>query len=290
VAPTFDLQSHSDRSDGALAPAEVVRHAAHAGVELLALTDHDTVDGVEEALDAARREGLRLVPAAELSAVHEDEEDLHVLGYGLDHRDAALREGLADYREDRVKRSERMGERLRELGWEIDEAPLRERRAAGRSTGRPHLAAAAFTHPANADRLAEEELADASALLVAYLIPGRPAYLPRTRPTVPEAIEVIHAAGGVAVWAHPFWDIDASGVVLKAIDGFRTAGLDGVEVFYPCHSCEQVELLAAHCDRHGLLQTGSADFHGPEHRIFDRFRAFDLCGREPVLGPIAGPG
>jgi 3',5'-nucleoside bisphosphate phosphatase len=290
VTPTFDLQSHSDRSDGALAPAEVVRHAARAGVELLALTDHDTVDGVGEALDAARREGLRLVPAAELSAVYEDEEDLHVLGYGIDHGDAALRERLADYREDRVKRSERMGERLRELGWEIDEVPLRDRRAAGRSIGRPHLAAAAFGHPANAERLAAEELADASALLVAYLIPGRPAYLPRTHPTVSEAIEVIHAAGGVAVWAHPFWDIDASGAVLKAIDGFCAAGLDGVEVFYPSHSCEQVELLAAHCDRHGLLQTGSADFHGPEHRIFDRFRAFDLCGREPVLGPIADGG
>jgi predicted metal-dependent phosphoesterase TrpH len=88
------------------------------------------------------------------------------------------------------------------------------------------------------------------------------------------------------VWAHPFWDIDASTAVLKAIDGFRTDGLDGVEVFYPSHSCDQVALLAEHCERHGLLQTGSADFHGPEHRIFDRFRAFDLCGREPVLGPI----
>jgi predicted metal-dependent phosphoesterase TrpH len=286
VAPTFDLQSHSDRSDGALAPAEVVRHAARAGVELLALTDHDTVDGVEDALATARDDGLRLVPATELSAVHEDQEDLHVLGYGIDHRDAALREQLADFREDRVRRSERMGERLRELGWEVDDAPLRERRAAGLSIGRPHLAAAAYGHPANAGRLAEEELVDASALLVAYLIPGRLAYLPRTRPTVTEAIGVIHAAGGVAVWAHPFWDIDASAAVLKAIDGFRTDGLDGVEVFYPSHSCEQVALLAEHCERLGLLQTGSADFHGPEHRIFARFRAFDLCGREPVLGPI----
>jgi 3',5'-nucleoside bisphosphate phosphatase len=287
VLPAFDLQAHSDRSDGALAPAEVVAAAARAGVELLALTDHDTVDGVGEALAAGRREGVEVVPAAELSAVHEAQEDLHVLGYRLDHRDATLRERLDGWREDRARRVERMGKRLRELGWELDTTALDKRRAAGLPLGRPHLAAAAHDHPANAGRIADERLGSSSELLVAYLIPGRPAYLPRTRPTVPDAIAAVHDAGGVAVWAHPFWDVDATEEVLRAIDGFCAVGLDGVEVFYPTHDCEHVALLADHCASRGLLQTGSADFHGPDHPDFSRFRAFELCGREPVLGRIA---
>jgi predicted metal-dependent phosphoesterase TrpH len=283
----FDLQSHSTCSDGALAPAEVVRAAAAAGVELLALTDHDTVEGVPAAQEAARAGGVGLVPAAELSAVWGGHEDLHVLGYDLDHGDPGLLARLGDARADRARRAERMGERLRELGWALDEAPLEARRAAGRPVGRPHLAAAVVDAPENAERLAAEGLDTPSALLEAYLIPRRPAYLPRTRPTVPEAIGWIHDAGGVAVWAHPFWDLADPGTVVSAIDAFRADGLDGVEVFYPTHSREQTLLLAGACGERRLLQTGSADFHGPEHPHFAAFGAFELYGREPVLGPLA---
>lgn len=284
--PNFDLQSHSVFSDGALPPAEVVGRAARAGIELLALSDHDTVAGVDEALASGRRHDVAIVPAAELSAVHEGREDLHVLGYGIDQADATLLERLAGYREDRFARGERMAALLREQGWQLDDAPLRARREAGRPVGRPHLARAVFDHPANAQRARAEGLRTFSDLLVAYLIPGRPAYTPRTRPTVPEAIATIHDAGGVAVWAHPFWDVDAGHEVLATIEAFLTVGLDGVEVFYPTHGREQVELLATRCTRHDLLQTGSADFHGPDHPEFARFGAFELYGREPVLGPI----
>src|SRR3954462_4896778 len=104
TAPTFDLQSHSTHSDGALPAAEVVERAANAGVTLLALTDHDTVDGVEEALAAARVRNIELTPAVELSSVHDAHEDLHILGYGLDHTDAAMLDALRDFRADRVRR------------------------------------------------------------------------------------------------------------------------------------------------------------------------------------------
>ena len=100
-----------------------------------------------------------------------------------------------------------------------------------------------------------------------------------------EAIAWIHDAAGVAVWAHPFWDIKSDEQVLAAIDRYRAAGLDGVEVFYASHTKEQALLLADRCAELGLLATGSSDYHGPEHRLFSRFRAFDL-GREPNLGPI----
>jgi 3',5'-nucleoside bisphosphate phosphatase len=281
----FDLQSHSVHSDGALPAAEVVARARDAGVELLALSDHDTVDGVEEAL-AAAGDGIRVVPAVEISSVQDAYEDLHILGYGIDHRDPDLRVELARYRDNRIARAGRMADALRELGWHVHEAPLMARRAAGKTIGRPHLAQAAFDHPGNAERIAAEGLEDFSALLVAYLIPGAPAYRPRTFPTVEQAIDLIHRAGGVAVWAHPFWDIDADPAVVATIERFRGWGIDGVEVFYVTHTKAQVDLLVDACD--GLLTTGSSDFHGPEHRHFSRFLAHELHGHEPNLGPIAG--
>jgi len=279
--PTFDLQSHSTCSDGALPPAAVIAAAHAAGVELLALTDHDTVDGVDEALEAAAARGLGLVAATELSAIDGEREDLHVLGYGIDHCSGALLDALAGFRADRERRAHRMADALREAGLEL-EFPDR----GGAPVGRPHLAQAAFEHPANRMRLEQENLVNFSQLLEAYLIPGRPAYRRRTMPTVSEAIGTIHAAGGVAVWAHPFWDVDAGDDVVRLIDGFVAEGLDGVEAFYITHTEKQTRLAAAHCAERGLLTTGSADFHGPDHPRFHAFRAFDLFGMEADLGPI----
>jgi adenylyl-sulfate kinase len=273
TAPAFDLQSHSVHSDGDLPAAQVVENAARAGVELLALSDHDTVDGVDEALAAGAVHGVRVVSATEISAVDGQYEDLHVLGYGIDHRSALLGERLLDARADRERRADAMAERLRELGFEIDPAPIEARKAAGKPVGRPHLAAAVLAHPANAERLASEGHSDVSSFIPAYLIQGQPGYVARSHPTVEEAIAWIHEAAGVAVWAHPFWDVKDSDEVLSAIARYRSFGLDGVEVFYPTHSREQTKLLA--------------DYHGPDHRLFSSFRAFDLHGCDPNLGPIA---
>ena len=284
--PAFDLQSHSLHSDGALAAAQVVENAAAAGVRLLALSDHDTIDGVDEALAAGALHGVRVVPATEISAVDGPYEDLHVLGYGIDHRSALLNERLRDARADRERRADAMSDRLRELGFQIDPAPLEARKAAGKPVGRPHLAAAVLGHPANEARLAQEGHTDVSSFIPAYLIQGMPGYVARSHPTVEEAIRWIHEAAGVAVWAHPFWDIKDEHEVLAAIDRYRAAGLDGVEVFYASHTEDQTQLLAGRCDELGLLTTGSSDYHGPGHRLFSQFLAFDLHGREPNLGPI----
>jgi predicted metal-dependent phosphoesterase TrpH len=287
TAPTFDLQSHSTRSDGGLEPVEVVARAAAEGVELLALSDHDTVEGVADALEAGRAHGVKVVPATELSSIDGDREDLHVLGYLVDHADADFLAALEGFRADREARAVRMMDALRELGFELDTGAIDARRAAGEPVGRPHIAKAAFGHPANAARIADEGLEDFSALLVAYLIDGTPAFRRRTTPTIAQAIEVIHAAGGVAVWAHPFWDLEAPEQVVDAIDRFAAMGLDGVEAFYVTHTEEQTRLAYDECMRRGLLTTGSADFHAPDHRLFSRFRAFELHGLHPNLGPIA---
>jgi adenylyl-sulfate kinase len=144
-----------------------------------------------------------------------------------------------------------------------------------------------LAHPANAERLAEEGHAHVSSFIPAYLIQGKPGYVARSHPTVEEAIAWIHEAAGVAVWAHPFWDIPGEQDVLAAIDRYRAAGLDGVEAFYCTHTPEQTTLLADRCAELGLLTTGSSDYHGPDHRLFSRFRAFELHGRRPNLGPIS---
>jgi 3',5'-nucleoside bisphosphate phosphatase len=261
---TFDLQSHSTHSDGALAPQEVVRRAARAGVTLLALTDHDTVDGVSAAVDAARGHAIGVIPAVELSSVGAGREDLHILGYEIDPSDSGLRDALRDFRHDRVRRIHEMAQRLRDLGFTID--PIEHD-----SPGRPHLAAQL------APQLPE---LDKDAIFTTYLVPGTPTYVGRQTPTVEQAIDVIHAAGGVAVWAHPFWDLDT-----PDLDAFP--GLDGVEVFYPTYTEAQTRALYAAATERGLLTTGSSDFHGPEHERFNRFLSFETYGLTPQLGPLS---
>jgi predicted metal-dependent phosphoesterase TrpH len=287
VAPKFELQSHSTYSDGELAPAGVVAAAAAAGVELLALSDHDSVEGVPEASEAARATGLALVSAVEISSIDPIAADIHILGYLIDPSHPELRRALERSRADRELRSLRMGDALRELGFELDDELLAARAAAGKTIGRPHLAQAVVTQPANAARLRDAGLTEASAFLEAYLIEGRPAFREREAPSVSDAIDLIHEAGGVAIWAHPFWDVADPAEVLTALDRFTDTGLDGVEAFYVTHTRDQTELLADRSGELGILSTGSSDFHGPGHRRFNRFRAFDTYGRSPNLGPIA---
>jgi predicted metal-dependent phosphoesterase TrpH len=289
MPPRFDLQSHSTNSDGELAPAEVVRTACEAGVELLALSDHDTVGGVSEALAAGERFGVRVVPAVEISAIDHGpaaDRELHILGYRIDHAGALLTERLEEFLADREQRTLRMAAALRELGFELDEAEIARRRAAGQPIGRPHVAAAVLAAGANAARLQQEGIADIGDLIRAYLIEGRPAYRLRDTPTVRQAIEAIHQAGGVAIWAHPFWDISEPAEVLDTVERFSALGIDGVEAFYITHTAEQTQLLVERCEALGLLTTGSADFHGPGNAQFNRFLAFETYGLEPNLGPI----
>jgi predicted metal-dependent phosphoesterase TrpH len=302
--PRFDLQSHSTRSDGALEPAEVVAAAAGGGVQLLALTDHDTLAGVSEAIRAGEEHGISVVPAIEISSIDDPARaagdggdgdkagkprELHILGYAIDHTDPHLLASIECFLADREQRTLRMAENLRSAGFELDTTTIDARVAAGEPIGRPHLAEAVLAHPANAERLRAEEIDDVGSLIRGYLIDGKPAFALRITPTVAEAIGAIHAAGGVAIWAHPFWDVEDPDEVLAMIERFRSLGIDGVEAFYVTHTREQTELLAARCQELGLLSTGSADFHGPENRLFSRFLAFETYGLQPNLGPIWDP-
>ncbi len=284
--PSFDLQSHSTASDGALDPAAVVAAAHEAGVELLALSDHDTVDGLDEAFAAAAATdgALTLVSAVEISSLDLGDKDLHILGYGIDHHDPALLARLELWREDRWTRGERIAEAMRENGWQVT---LPER--GEQPLGRPHIAAAIFDDPANAERVAAEGLTNSVDLLVAYLVPGAPGYRGRTAPTVGQAVEAIHEAGGKAIWAHPYWDFrdeDQHEATRDVLERFAALGGDGVEAFYISYTEDQTRRLVELAAGLDMLTTGSADFHGPDNPNFSSFRNFSLYGLEPNLGPI----
>ncbi len=291
MALSFDLQSHSTHSDGVLSAEEVVTLAAEAGVELLALSDHDTISGVAEAVATGERVGIEVVPAVEISAVDDGAatvRELHILGYRIDYTGPPMTARLEEFLADREKRTLRMRDGLREVGFDLDEAEIEQRIAEGKPIGRPHLAGAVLRAPANAQRLQEEDIDDIGSLIRGYLIEGKPAFRLRETPTVGQAIEAIHEAGGVAIWAHPFWDISDPGEVLESLQRFGELGIDGVEAFYITHDEPQTRLLAGRAAELGMLTTGSADFHGPENRQFHSFMAFETYGIEPNLGPIAG--
>lgn len=288
--PTFDLQSHSTHSDGTLPPSEVVARAAAAGVELLALTDHDTVAGVSEAIDAGVTNGIEVLPAVEITAVDTEHEDIHLLGYSMNHLDTTFEGRLAGARREREQRGLAMVELLEDAGWAVDRAGLEAVIAAGTTVGRPHVGDAVFSHPDNAQLLAKRGLSSSGAVIGALLTPGGEGWVEREHPTVEEAIGWVHDAGGIAVWAHPFFPPKRYGQadVEAALRRYVEFGLDGVEAFYITHTAAETRFLHGLADELGLLTTGSADFHGPGHEHFSEFRSFELHGLDARLGQLAG--
>jgi predicted metal-dependent phosphoesterase TrpH len=257
----IELQSHSTVSDGQLAPAGVVEEAAKAGVTTLALTDHDAVAGVPEAEEAARGLGIELVPAIEMSCVHEYAEDLHICGYWVDL--AKIGPACERAQQGRRERAGEIVENLRREGFELTLDDAIRAAGAADSIGRPHIAKAAGA------------TGDLGPFFEEYLVPGAKAFVPRRWPSAQQAIELIRAAGGAAVIAHPYWDISEPE---KVEDLIRSLGADGVETFYPSHSKEQTRHLLALCDELGLVPTGSSDYHGPTHKTFARFGAYETYG------------
>lgn len=245
VERLVDLHVHSTASDGRLAPAAVVGAARAAGLAAMALTDHDTVAGVAEARAAGERLGVRIVAGAELSA-HLFGEEIHLLALHLDRVDVIAHE-LARFQDDRVTRAGQMVERLNALGVGVTlDAVLAH--AAGGAVGRPHVARAIVATGAAHD------MRDA---FDRYLGDGRPAYVDKPRLEAREAIALAHAAGGIAVWAHPGGDGRRD-----RVEPLVAAGLDGLEVLHPSHSSDDRQRLQALADFFGLVTSGGSDWHG----------------------------
>jgi predicted metal-dependent phosphoesterase TrpH len=269
----IDLQAHSTVSDGQLEPSAVAKAAADAGVTVMSLTDHDSVAGVPAATAAAQEAGIECVPAVELSCVHAYSDDLHMLGYWLDPDQIAPTCERAQ--QERVNRAREIIERLNAVGIEVSfEAAVAEAGAAD-SIGRPHIARAAGAGP------------DLGPFFAEYLVPGAKAFVPRKWPSADQAVELIHGAGGAAVVAHPYWDVSEPSRVRDLVETLRRdVGLEGIETFYPPHTREQTANCLELCGELGLVPTGSSDFHGPTHKTFSRFLAYDTYGLgEPQVPP-----
>ena len=241
-----DLHLHTLFSDGTFTPEELVTRAQKAGLACIALTDHDTVEGCERAAAACTAVQMDFIAGAELTAEHEDTE-VHVLGYFLDRKNKVLLERISKFQAVRQNRIREMVAALNRLGIPL-QAEVVFALANCKSPGRPHVARA----------LVKEKLIDSlDEAFEKYLKKGRTAWVPKTKMSALEGVELIHQAGGLAVMAHPGLNRTD-----EIIPDLVAAGLDGIECFHTKHSTVMAERYLEIAEKHDLLVTGGSDCHG----------------------------
>jgi len=248
----IDLHTHSSISDGTDTPGALINKALAHGITVLALTDHDTIAGWDEAV-AYLRPNLDLVLGSEISCQTQDGISVHMLGLLFDPLDQQLQQTLAQTRENRYGRMERIISRLNQAGFEISMSEVLAQLSEGATLGRPHLA----------DALIEKGIVKSREEAFSELLHNHSKYyVSHYSPTPEETIRQIKAAGGVAVIAHPFASLRGRTISSETFTTLVEAGLDGIEVDHRDHSQEQRELLRTIADDFGLVSTGSSDYHG----------------------------
>ena len=247
----IDLHVHTKASDGTMTPAQVVAHAMEKGLRALAITDHDTVDGVGEATLAGQELGLEVVPGVEVSVDYHNGE-MHILGYYLDVHNPGLQKNLGLLLQYRDERNPRMIEKLRSLGFDITLDEVVEA-AAGGVVGRPHFAAVMRKkgYVNSFDQAFDW-----------YLGAGKAAYVKKERLTPREGIELIKAAGGIPVLAHPKYLKVDNNRLYSLVTELKGYGLQGIEAFYTTHTPAETQLFLKVAGANSLLVTGGSDFHG----------------------------
>ena len=248
----IDLHTHSKASDGSLSPGELVALAREQGLAAVALTDHDTVEGLDEALEAGRGLGQEVVPGVEISVEAGLPGGLHLLGLYLDHHDQALQAALTRLQAARAQRNPRMVAKLNQLGVAITMAELTAISGGGQ-VGRPHFA-----------RYLVEKgvVGNSQEAFNRYLAAGKPAYVPKERMDPKEAMAVLRAAGGVPVMAHPGLLKLPRPQLEALIIRFQQMGMEGVEAYYSEHDPTLCQWLIRLAGRLGLVVSGGSDFHG----------------------------
>lgn len=248
----IDLHTHSTASDGTLSPEALVDLAVEKGLAAIALTDHDTLEGVPAALARGVARGLQVVPGVELSAHWDGGGHMHILGYYLRLDDSRLQERLGWLRARRRERALRIVVKLQALGIDISFAGV-EKAAGGDSIGRPHVARALM------EAGAVGSLGEAFGR---FLSRGRPGYERKEELSAEEAIRLLKSAGGAAVLAHPATlKLDSAGLA-RCVDELKGCGLDGIEAFWSGHSAAQMASYEDLARKMSLLVTGGSDFHG----------------------------
>lgn len=253
-----DLHIHSLHSDGVHSPAELVRMAAQRGLTAIAVADHDAVEGIDEAMEEGARLGVEVIPAVELSVEYGRYRDIHILGYYIDHRDRALRERLAEFREIRESRGRAIVEKINRRLAAVRRAPLSYDEVlamAGGAVGRPHIARVLI------ERGYVRDMEDAfRRYLIPYDVPKK--YIPAA-----EAIAEIRRVGGAAVLAHPTTVTDDRRELRRIVGELAALGLDGLEVFNNMCYKDDILFLEGLVADLGLLKTGGSDFHGIENDV-----------------------
>jgi len=248
----FDLHLHTTASDGTMSPAEIVRYAKGKGLRVIAITDHDTIEGLQEGMQEGDKVGLEVIPGVELSA-DAPKGTMHLLGYYIDPACSELADKLRVLQQARMERNLAIVEKLRGLGIPIELSEVKEAPEHGQ-IGRPHFAYT-MVHKGYAQNIQDA--------FDRYLGKGRPAYVEKFRFSPEEAMHFIRKAGGITVLAHPFTLKQPQPADFDALIGeLKREGLDGIEVYYPEHSDGQRKLYRDVAQKYGLVISGGSDFHG----------------------------
>ncbi len=250
MAQIIDLHTHSTASDGIYTPTQLLAHAKEADISILALTDHDSTDGIVEAAEAARQQGIDFIPGIEVNTdTHGGE--VHVLGYFLEYERPAFQAILKVLRDARERRGQRMVELLNEQGVHV--AWERVREIAQGSVGRPHVAKA-LLEAGYVQTIGEA--------FDTYIGTGCPAYVPRYKLSPEDAVRLIVSANGLPVIAHPI-TLPGLTELRNWLPGLRAAGLVGLETYYGPYTTQDEQALLTLANEYQLIPTGGTDFHGP---------------------------
>ena len=259
----IDLHVHSTASDGRYGPEELVHKAAELGLAIIAIADHDSVDGIAPAISAAKAfPQLRVIPAVEISTDTPGGE-VHILGYFIDCSNDELKTSLARFRNSRRGRAQKMIEKLENLGIHIDWQRVQEIAGSG-SVGRPHIAQA---------MLEKGYITSLAEAFTKYIGQGGPAYAEREKMTPVEAVELVVRTSGLPVLAHPFTVNDPEALVIK----LKASGLVGIEAYYNSYTTTQTKELISLANKYNLIASGGSDYHGLDD------------GSETMLGEVDIP-
>lgn len=259
----IDMHMHSSVSDGDKSPGELVNVAVKKNISVMSLTDHDSVGGIEETMEEAKKHNIGFIPGIELSCF--DKKDTHVLGYNIDWQDETFKSALKKLQDSRMNRMEKMVEGLKKGGFDICMDEVRSK-CSGQVMGRPHIA----------EVLVEKGYGkDTRDVFGKYIGSGKKYYVPYKKLGVDEGIKLIHECGGKAVLAHPKLLRYNAKDFAELLEKYSAFGLDGIEVYYPCHYDEHIKLFSKLARKLNMLMTCGGDYHN-DHDVTKNTMGFDV--------------
>jgi len=267
----IDLHTHTYHSDGVLSPTQLVEKAKEAGLSAIAITDHDSINGIEEGLVVGKKLGVEVIPGVEITSFPDEKHEFHFLGYFINWQDRPLQKALEKSQKAREERAKKVVKNLNRLGYEINFGNLR---ALTRGTiVMPHIAWVVINDKNNRQKLIKEfgSMPSTGDIIEKYLVPGAPAYEARKTFGQKEAVDLIQSSGGVVVLAHPCWSLtEKQGTVLihddRKLNQVTKLGIDGLEALAHRDNKEDTEKCVKHYEKfaeeNNLLITGGSDYHG----------------------------